>query len=165
MKKIMFYGLMSRWAIFALVLLTSACGLTPQETARTSIGVVATGVRAIDVASAQAYTERARAALAASADLAAYRAAMAPMDDLESALRVADEALLAAEAVVDSWSAEAQQRWLGVAACVAEALNRIRLAVAATGVTVPSELEQALDMAQHFTGTCTPVVTSSGGVS
>lgn len=166
--KNMLYGLMSRWTTVLAILFVMACGLTPQETARVSLGVAASGVRAVDIVSAQAYTDRARAALDASADLAAYRATMGPLDTLEASLRSADEILLATEAAVDAWDHGGSAQWLALAACVAGALEHIRMAITAAGVQLPSELVQALDTATTFTGTCpspTPVPATAGGAS
>ncbi len=151
--------------VLFLVLMMPACAATPQDTARTVVSVTAAGVRAVDIVSAQAYTDRARTALASFADLAAYRAAMAPVDALEESLRIADQALLAAEAVVDAWDAGGSAQWMAVAACVAAALERIRAAIENAGVTLPAELVSALETARAFVGECPspPVPASAGG--
>jgi len=159
---------MKKLSLVLFLVLTSACAATPQETARTVIAVTAAGVRSVDIVSAQAYTDRARAALAASSDMTAYRAAMAPIDALEESLRIADQALLAAEAVVDAWDAGGSAQWMAVAACVAAALERIRAAIENAGVTLPAELVSALSTASSFVGGCPsppPAPASAGGAS
>lgn len=165
--KSMFYGLMSRSTMIALVLLAS-CSMSPQDVARTALSVTTQGVRAVDIVSAQAYTDHAREALAASTDMAAYSTAMAPYDTLEEALRITDEALLAAEAAIDAWDHGGAARWAAVAACVAAALQHIRAAITAAHLPMPSELVVALDTATQFVGACpdpTAAVPSSGGAS
>jgi hypothetical protein len=165
--KITFYGLMSRCTIIVFLSVLASCGLTPQQTAHVSLGVAASGVRAVDIVSAQAYTDRARTALAASSSLTDYQTTMQPLDLLESSLRIADEALLAAEAAVNAWDNGGASRWLALAACVAQALHEIERAINAAGVQLPSELVQALDVATTFVGTCQHVdpAPTSGGAS
>lgn len=141
-------------AVVVFSALISSCGLTPRQAARASLDVMALGVRTVDDVSAQAYAERARTALAAAHDMAEYRAAIAPMDDLERALRVADEALLAADRLVAAWDEGGRDHWIGAAACVAEALLDVAAALEAAGLEIPPELVEALEAARILTGTC-----------
>lgn len=144
-----------RYFVLALTLLLASCGMSPRDTARASLDMAALGLSFADQTFARAYSLHAHDALEAAQDLAAYRADMAPWDDVERALRVADAALRTADAAIEIWDAGGRENWLGMAACVAGALDQIRLGLEAIGLEIPAELHTALGALAPYTGGCT----------
>lgn len=138
--------------IALLALLAQACGETPQQSARHTVSAAAIALDLTDIASAQAYTIAAHRALEASADMPSYRAAMAPYDTLETALRTARSALDLADSVVRVWEQGGVQpsNWQQAVACLIGALEGVREVVVAAGVPLPAELTGALDAARGF---------------
>ena len=145
-----------RYFVLALTVILTSCGMTPRDTARATLDATAIGLAITDQTFARAYSLHAHDALeAAQDDLAAYRADMAPWDDVERALRVADAALRTADAAIESWDAGGRENWLGLAACVAGALDQIRLGLEALGLEIPTELDSVLNALAPYGRSCT----------
>ncbi len=145
---------------FTLALLSAFLALpscaSPSHDARVVLDVVSEGVVVADNASAQAYTDHAHAALAAAHSMAEYTTAMAPYDDLERVLEVADAALRAADNAIDTWDHGGAQRWVQMVVCLIGVLENVSVALTAAGLPVPPELDAALDALAPFIGTCVP---------
>lgn len=151
-----------------VAVLTAACGGLALLTGIAIAGALLSGCdgppgparRAVEVATvvlldadrdaAVRYTAAAEVALERSTTLAEYRAAMAPHDALEQALRVSQSAILAADASLDAWREGGAERWPSLAACVVMALADLRNALAAAGVHAPPELDAVITTARSF---------------
>lgn len=133
-------------ALLSAFLALPGCGATPEQTARHTVDAIGVGINIADQVSAQQYTDRARAALAASTSMAEYQASMATMDAVERTLRVADVALHIADAAVRVWNQGGVASWPQALSCVVGALVGIRDAFVAAGIELPVELTAALDM-------------------
>ncbi len=135
------------WFVCVAVLAVGCGGV--ERHARTALDVSAHALVATDAIVAEVYEERASVALAASADLAEYRAAMERLDRTEAALRGARGALLAAEVALDAGDAEDV---LGIVGCVADAMDRVLDALAAIDVDPPPKLRRAIDAIRVIAG-------------
>lgn len=124
----------------------AGCGATPQQTARHFVDGAGEALDITDIAVAQAYTDRAREALAAASDLAAYHAAMAPMDDLERGLRVARSALELGDAAIRVWDQNGARDFPQALSCIVGALVGLRSLLTAANVPIPPEITAALDL-------------------
>lgn len=142
-----------RVLICPLFVFLLACGATPQQTARHFVVGTAEVLVVTDAVVAVEYTTHARAALEASSDLASYRLAMAPFDDLERALRTAHSALLLAEGAVNVWDNGGITTWPHAFACVVGALVGLRDLLRVAGVPLPAELVSLLDGVHAVTDT------------
>lgn len=142
-------GLVLLTAIAIAGALLSGCD-GPPGPARRAVEVATVVLLDADRDAAVRYTAAAEVALERSTTLAEYRAAMAPHDALEQALRVTQSAILAADAALDAWREGGAERWPSLAACVVMALADLRNALAAAGVHAPPELDAVITTARSF---------------
>lgn len=145
---------MTRLGTLALVAaLATGCGSTAIDSARRGVLLSADALAITDDHAAVAYTAAADSAMAESATLADFRRLMQPYDALESALRVARAAILAAEAAIDTWEATGKpDPWIRAAACALGALKHVLAVLEQVGVEPPRALRDAIGAVASFSG-------------
>lgn len=145
--------------LFALVMIVVAacgayaCGSTPEQTARHTVDGIGMAVDVTDQAFAIVYTERARTALEAASSLEQYRASMAGLDAVVTALRTAHATLELGDAAVRIWEQGGVNSWPQALGCIVGSLVGLRDVIVAAGVAVPAELLAALDMVHGLVDT------------
>lgn len=143
-------------SVLALIVMLPLCGCGGAPgIARRSVEVATVVLLDTDQRLATEYTDAARRALEHSATLVEYRGIMNGWDAAETAVRVTQTAILAADASLDAWDAGGSARWVQLAACLVAALIHLRDALATIELRAPPELDSAIELARPFAiGAC-----------
>lgn len=145
---IAFSHALSRYGALLVAFMMGAgllCGCTTaRDVARVTVYGASEALVVVDRVEAIEYANAHRRALEAATTAIEYAALMQPHNDIEDALRAAREALLAADAIVDTWDHGGEGRWLAAAGCVASALAHVVAMLEAAHVAIPPELQQVL---------------------
>ncbi len=156
-------------AVMAIQLCLSACGASAIDNAQVALVATSRAVVAADETVAPAYTERAQVALdvaeravregglSSDQGWARYRSGMRELDAVESALRFARQALLAAQDALDAWrAADDGGRFSAAVPCVTASLRGLDEAMREIELAPPPEIGQAIELVASYGGTCRP---------
>lgn len=128
------------------------CG-GPTREAQIALTSAAEALRATDHELAPRYERAADEARERTSTWSEYDAAMNDWNTVESALRIAHNALLTAQFGLDSWRNGDQHGWMASVPCLVVAFDRLYQGLMVVGVQIES-VTRALVLVRAFAGRC-----------
>lgn len=142
-----------RYLILFFTLLMVGCG--PPRVAQQSLTAAAVALDAVDEDTASIYRLKGEECRVENPDWDTFDSCMEPVYRVETAVRMSDRFLRAAQRAVNAWSEGGEEDWPGLAACARDALHNLLQGLEELeGVVAPALLRDALNLWRTFGGRC-----------